>query len=249
MIRAIVVEDEPLARCYLADLLTRTGRVEIVGEAEDARDGLRLCQRPGVDAAFLDVCLPGPDGLILGGELTHLLHPPLLVFVTGSSDHAVTAFHLHAADYLLKPIEASRVEEAVRHLEQRLSEKRAALVASDTERGDERLPVRDRRRDVARLLPRHEIVAVLRRGRHTWIHTVDAEYPSYYPVGQVAAWLGGAPFLRAAREAIVNLEAVAEIIHYGDRLYQLRLKDRRGTVITLSRSGAHGLASFLKPHL
>jgi DNA-binding NarL/FixJ family response regulator len=58
MIRAVVVEDEPLARCYLADLLTRTGRVQIVGEAEDARDGLRLCKRPGVDAAFLDIRLP-----------------------------------------------------------------------------------------------------------------------------------------------------------------------------------------------
>src|SRR5437867_6554667 len=165
MIHAVVVEDEPLARCYLADLLTCTGRVEIVGEAEDARDGLRLCQRPRVDAAFLDIRLPGPDGLTLGKTLTRLSRPPLLVFVTGSADYAVAAFQVHAADYLLKPIEAKRVEEAVRHLEQRLSEQRAAAVAPDAERDGERLPVRDRRRDVARLLARHEIVAVLRRGR------------------------------------------------------------------------------------
>jgi LytTr DNA-binding domain len=106
----------------------------------------------------------------------------------------------------------------------------------------------DRLRDVARLLARHEIVAVVRRGRRTWIHTADAEYPSYYPVARVAAWLGGAPFLRAAREAVVHREAVAAIIHHGERLYHLRLKDRRGTIITVSRSGARCLASLLKPH-
>ena len=112
MIRAVVVEDEPLARCYLADLLTRTGRVEVVAQAEDARDGLRMCQQPGVEAAFLDIRLPGPDGLTLGKALAHLPHPPLLVFVTGFADYAVAAFQVHAADYLLKPIEAKRVEEA-----------------------------------------------------------------------------------------------------------------------------------------
>src|SRR5438034_3587815 len=105
MIHAVVVEDEPLARRYLAELLTRTGRVEIVGEAEDARDGLRLCQRPGVDAAFLDIRLPGPDGITLGSELTCLPHPPLLVFVTGSTAYAMAAFQVHATDYLLKPLE------------------------------------------------------------------------------------------------------------------------------------------------
>jgi DNA-binding LytR/AlgR family response regulator len=249
MIRAVVVEDEPLARSYLVDLLTRTGQMEVVGEAEDARDGLRLCQRPGVDAAFLDIRLPGPNGLTLGKALTRLSHPPLLIFVTGSADYAVAAFQVHAADYLLKPIEAERVKETVRHLEQRLREQRAACGAPDRERLGERLPVRDRRRDVARLLARHEIVAVLRRGRHTWIHTADAEYPTYYPVARVDAWLGGAPFLRAARDAIVNTEAVAEIIHYGDRLYRLYLKDRPGTVIGVSRSGARSLAFLLKSHL
>jgi DNA-binding LytR/AlgR family response regulator len=248
MIRAVVVEDEPLARRYLVGLLTRTGRVDVIGEAEDAYDGLRLCQRSGVDAAFLDIRLPGPDGLNLGKALTGLPHPPLLVFVTGSAEHAVAAFQMHAADYLLKPIEATRVEEAVCHLERRLSEQRA-VTAPDGERHGERLPVRDRRRDTVRLLARDEIVAVLRRGRRTWIHTGDEEYPCYHSVARVAAWLGGAPFLQAAREAIVNMDAVAEIVHYGDRLYQLRLKDRPGSVIAVSRTGARRLAALLKPRL
>jgi two-component system, LytTR family, response regulator LytT len=254
MIQAVVVEDEPLARGYLVALLARTGRVDVVGEAEDAREGLRLCARPGVDAAFLDVRLPGPDGLTLAGRLTHLSNPPLLVFVTGSADYAVPAFRVHATDYLLKPLEPRQVEEAVRHLEQRLQERRGGPNSpqpSDTPDAPpgEKLPVRDRGRDVARLLARREVVAVLRRGRRTWIHTTDAEYPSYYPLARVDPWLGGAPFLRVAREAIVNMEAVVEILHYGDRLYRLRLRDRRGTVVQVSRSGAQRLAPLLRPRL
>jgi two-component system, LytTR family, response regulator LytT len=249
MIRAVVVEDEPLARHYLSALLAGTGRVQVVGEAEDAREGLRLSAQPGVDVAFVDIRLPGPDGLALATRLVRLPHSPLLVFVTGSADHALAAFQVHAAGYLLKPLHAQQVEEAVLYLEHRLRERGAVAVDPSPEPITERLPVRDRDRDVARLLARHEIVAVLRRGRRTWIHTADAEYPSYYPVARVADWLGGEPFLRAARDAIVNMEAVAEILHYGDRLYQLRLRDRRGTRVEVSRSGARALASLLRPHL
>ena len=254
MIRAVVIEDEPLACRYLVNLLARTGRVEVIGEAEDAHHGLRLCARPEVAAAFVDIRLPGPDGLALAASLARLPTPPLLVFVTGAAHYAVAAFRVHAADYLLKPLEAEQVAEAVGHLEQRLRERDAAAShvappALPSPDGAERLPVRDRDRDVARLLARHEIVAVLRDGRRTWIHTADAEYPSYYPLAQLAFWLGEHPFLRAARDAIVNLDSVAEIIHYGDRLYQLRLKDRRGSTVAVSRSGARILASLLRPRL
>ncbi len=252
MIRAVVVEDEPLACRYLVDLLARTGRVEVVGEAEDAHNGLRLCMRPEVEVAFVDIRLPGPDGLALAASLTRLPTPPLLVFVTGATDYAVAAFRVHATDYLLKPLEAGQVEETVGQLERRLRERDAAAIygasgALPLAGNADRLPVRDRDRDVARLLARHEIVAILRDGRRTWIHTTDAEYPSYYPLAQLAAWLGEQPFMRAARDAIVNMEAVAEIVHYGDRLYQLRLKDRRGTTVAVSRSGARILSSLLTP--
>ena len=109
MIRAVVVEDEPLARQYLCTLLEQTGKVEVVGEADDGRAGLRLCAERAPDAAFLDIRIPGPDGLSLAGRLLTLARAPLIVFVTGFSGHAVDAFRVEAVDYLLKPIESGAV--------------------------------------------------------------------------------------------------------------------------------------------
>src|SRR5262249_10320188 len=76
----------------------------------------------------------------------------------------------------------------------------------------------------------------------TWVHTAAEELATCHPLAEVLGWLGGLPFLRVARDAIVNLNAVKEIVHYGDRLYQLRLSDRGGTVVEASRSAASRLA-------
>lgn len=249
MIRAIVVEDEPLARDYLVSLLGETGGVQVVGQAEDAASALRLFERHPAEVAFVDIRLPGPDGLTLGAALARFPQPPLLVFVTGHAEYAVDAYQVHPADYLLKPLEPDRVAETVVHLQQRLEERQMAGSTAEPEPEPELLPVRDRARDLARLLARHEIVAVLRRGRRTWIHTTEAEYSMYQPVADLEEWLGGKPFFRAARDAIVNLTYVQEILHFGDRLYRLRLMDREGTVVEVSRSSASELATILRCRL
>lgn len=248
MIRAVVVEDEPLAREYLTRLLVATGKVEVVGVAEDAPTGLRLCRKSQAEAAFLDIHLPGLDGISLGAALAQSPGRPLCVFVTAFPQYAVAAFEVHAVDYLLKPVDPERVERAVDYLCQRLQERQPPAHSSEELSGD-RLPVRLRDRDVARLLERQDIVAALRVGRRTWIHTQDAEYPSYLPLAKVEAWLGGQPFLRAARDAIVNLDQVTEITHFGDRLYHLQLKDRRQTIVKVSRSAASYLSHRLRVRL
>ena len=108
------------------------------------------------------------------------------------------------------------------------------------------LPVKDVDRDQIRLLARREVVAVLRRDRRTWVHTVREEFATYYPLANLTRWLGGDPFVQVGRHAIVNLQAIEHATHYGDRLYRVRLRDRVGTEITASRTGAVRLAAVLK---
>jgi DNA-binding LytR/AlgR family response regulator len=188
------------------------------------------------------------EALHLGTVLAQATTPSLLVFVTGFPQHAVAAFEIDTTDCLLRPIDARRVEQVVNGFCERLEERDPTALQKPGAASD-RLPVRLRERDVVRLLEREEIVGVFRKGRRTWIHTRDAEYPSYHPVTGLEAWLGGHPFLRAARGAIVNLDQVAEITHFGDRLYQLRLKDRQQTEVRASRSAASLLSHHLRPHL
>jgi DNA-binding LytR/AlgR family response regulator len=258
-IRVVIVEDEPLAAEYLAKLLDDTWQVEVVGTATDSEAGLRLCAELRPDAAFLDINLPGKDGVSLATQLAMLPQPPRLVFTTGVPERATDAFRLEAVDYLLKPLDPDQVAEAVNRLlailrpfESRsagnpddTSEIATASDKMDLSAADQLLPVKDVDRDQIRLLARYEIAAVIRRDRRTWVHTVREEFATYYPLSDLMRWLGGDPFIQVARHAVVSLRAIDKINHYGDRLYRLVLRDRLGTEITASRTGAARLSEVL----
>jgi DNA-binding LytR/AlgR family response regulator len=115
-IRAVIIEDEPLAAQYLAALLDDTCQVEVVGLATESEAGPRLCAELRPDAVFLDINLPGKDGVSLARQLAMLPQPPRLVFTTGHANRATDAFRLEAVDYLLKPLDPEQVMEAVNRL-------------------------------------------------------------------------------------------------------------------------------------
>ena len=262
-IRAVIIEDEPLAAQYLAELLDDTCQVEVVGTAGESEAGLRLCAELRPDAVFVDINLPGKDGVSLAKQLAMLPQPPRLVFTTGNANRATDAFRLEAVDYLLKPLDPEQVTEAVKRLLAYLRPFESGSPALQLRRADSNgvptpdkmlftgaandlLPVKDVDRDQIRLLARREIVAVLRRERRTWVHTVREEFATYYPLADLLRWLDGDPFLQIGRHAVVNLQAIEHVTHYGDRLYRVRLRDRVGTEITASRTGAARLAAVLK---
>ncbi|WP_435018254.1 LytR/AlgR family response regulator transcription factor [Tundrisphaera sp. TA3] len=246
MIRAVVVEDEPLARQYLSGCLEATGRVEVVGEAEDGVSGLALCRESAPDAAFLDIEMAGPDGLALAGQLLGLPRPPLVVFVTGYAGHAIDAFRVEAVDYLLKPFDPDQVRETVRRLEYRLLERGGNLPGQEEIEERRTIRVRDPADGAVLLIPRREVIAALRRKRRTWIHTRSAAYPGHEPLAHLGRQLGGEPFLQISRDAIVNFDEVAEVRRLGDRHYEVVLRDEPGTRVETSRSGAALLAERLR---
>jgi two-component system response regulator LytT len=256
-IRAVIIEDEPLAAQYLASLLDDTCQVEVVGTAAESVTGLRLCAELRPDVVFLDINLPGKDGVSSATQLAMLPQPPHLVFTTGNAGRATDAFRLKAVDYLLKPLDPAQVTEAVDRLLAHLrpfesapsGRPKDAPEAENTSFNGttgELLPVKDLDRDQIRLLARHEIAAVIRRDRRSWVHTVREEFATYYPLADLIRWLGGDPFVQVGRHAVVNLRAVEQVIHYGDRLYRVQLRDRESTEITVSRSGAARLGPVLK---
>ena len=114
--RIVIIEDDPLAAQYLAALLDDTCQVEVIGSAAESEEGLRLCAELRPDAAFLDINLPGRDGVSLATQLVMLPQPPLLVFTTGHANRATDAFRLGAVDYLLKPLDPEQVVQTVDRL-------------------------------------------------------------------------------------------------------------------------------------
>ncbi len=115
----LVVDDEPLARTRLKNLLadcTSPG-ARVAGEAASAVEAMRLLAHQSVDAVLLDIHMPGSDGLTLAQQLRALPHPPAVVFVTAHAEHAVQAFELEALDYLTKPVRLERLQAALQKIE------------------------------------------------------------------------------------------------------------------------------------
>lgn len=121
-LRALIVDDEALARSRLRTLLgdCKLPAALVEGEAANATQAVELLRRQAYDLALLDIHMPGADGLTLAQTLRTLPHPPALVFVTAHAEHAVQAFELEAVDYLTKPVRLERLQQALQKAERLL---------------------------------------------------------------------------------------------------------------------------------
>lgn len=113
-IKTLIVDDEPLARKGLAVRLSQYPEIEVVGLCKNGAEALDMCKSQVIDLLFLDIQMPGVSGLEVVKQLSELpLDMPAVIFVTAFDQYAVKAFEIHALDYLLKPVDDSRLEKAV----------------------------------------------------------------------------------------------------------------------------------------
>ena len=198
MIRIVVVEDEPLARQHLVDLLEELPGTAVVAQAANGREGLAAIVAHRPDAVFLDIEIPG----ITGTELMHLLPEPrpALVFVTAYPQHAIEAFAGGAVHYLLKPISRVGLAQALGRIRPQ---------DDPLQQGWLRLPVR--RRTGTRLLRPEEVEALVADLGDAVAWTAEGRLPVD---GSLAHWeerLRNHGFLRVHRNALVRLEAIREL--------------------------------------
>lgn len=198
MVRVVIVEDEPLARQHLVKMLRELPGVEVVGEASHGAEGLRLIVEQKPDAAFLDIRMPGMDGL----ELMKLLPEPrpALVFTTAHKDHALDAFEGGAIHYLLKPISRVGVAQALG----RVRPKQDPLQA-------EWLRIPARVKGARRLLRPEDCDALVADLGDCLAWTSEGQQRVE---GTLAHWeerLEGRGFIRVHRNALVRLDAVRAV--------------------------------------
>src|SRR5262245_57024677 len=127
-IRALIVDDEPLARQRIQLLAGEEADLEIIGECGSAADAVTAIEREGPDLLFLDVQMPEMDGFGLLQKLPRE-RLPLVIFITAYDQHAVRAFEAHARDYLLKPFQPERFKAAVRRAREHLANERVSSAA------------------------------------------------------------------------------------------------------------------------
>lgn len=130
--RVLIADDEPLARTRLAALLRACEGVELVASVADGEAALAACVETRPDLLLLDIAMPGLDGIAVARRLAALPYPPQTVFCTAYEEHALAAYELRAADYLLKPVRPERLREALaraRALQERAPPDAATLLA------------------------------------------------------------------------------------------------------------------------
>jgi len=231
VIRAAIADDEVLARRMLRALLAAEPDIELVGECRDGHELVTLLREQTPELLFLDVQMPGLDGF---GALARTSHVPVTIFVTAHEQHAVRAFDVEAADYLLKPFDDERFARAVQRARVHVERRRAT--------GD-RIAVRDGKG--VELVDPEAIDWITALDYYAELHVAGRSLLLREPLQDLETRLDPARFVRIHRSTIVNASRVRRLerLVHGD--YEVVLAD--GTRLRMSRARRKALERLLPP--
>lgn len=262
-LKAILVDDEPLAREELQYLLERVGDVEVVGVGANGIEGIELIREHQPDIVFLDVQMPGLDGFAV---MKKLLGPdfkktrlPEIVFATAFDQYAVRAFEVNAIDYLLKPFDRARLQKTIEKAKARrqsqpaedatgadtdsrldslmklLEQQTAQINAVQQPKQTSKIVVRAQQRLL--LIDQKDICFASTEDGDIRIVTQTMEgHSNCRTLEELMDQLDPEMFWRAHRSHVVNLQHIREVVPWFKSSYQLRMDDRKGTEIPVSRS-------------
>lgn len=234
-LRALIVDDEAPALSELAWLLGQDPRIGRVRTAESAAAALKAMESEPVDVLFCDISMPGLDGLDLARVLARFSHRPHLIFVTAYDQHAIEAFDLQAVDYVLKPVRADRLAEAVRRVVEsgRPAEPRPAPDADET--------IAVELAGVTRFVQRSQVLFVEAQGDYARLHTATGSHLIRIPLTTLEERWAPAGFIRIHRSTLVALAHVDEVRMDGGR-FCVRLG---GRTLQVSRRHSRQLRDLL----
>jgi two-component system response regulator LytT len=250
----LVADDEHLAREELCYLLREFADVEIAGTAANGLEALEAIERHDPDVVLLDVQMPGLDGLeLVRNLLASGARLPHIIFVTAYDQYAVQAFEVNAVDYLLKPVDKSRLRMSLDRV-LRLAEARGSAPAK-LEKALGQIPARPGARTKLLikqanrmfLVDSEDVVfATIDDGLITIVAGNVEGLSTYRTIEELQAALDPGIFWRVHRSYLVNINKIKEVVPWFKSSYQLRMDDRKHTEIPVSRSQTRRLRELLK---
>ena len=218
-VRALIVDDEPLARRGIRLRLERLGGFEIIGESASGRAAIADIARTAPDVVFLDVQMPGIDGFGVV-EAVGVARMPATIFVTAHDQHALRAFEAHAIDYVLKPIDDRRFADAATRVR--------ALIQSGTVQ--RQVVLRDGQRVL--IVDPAALEVIEADGDYVRVTMNGRPFLVRQTLASMIGTLTG--FMRVHRSAAVNVRRIREIVPAGDRAYRITMQS--GATVQSSRS-------------
>ena len=244
MIRTLIVDDEKLARERLLSFLRGYDDIEVIGQAKNGVEAVRAIDEESPDLVFLDVQMPGMDGFEV---LKTVRKSPQVVFATAFDEYAIRAFEVHAADYLLKPIARTRLEEALRRVRLRLDgqptgpqlRELVELLEARQRRYLAQLPLHRGRQIL--VMPTEQILWFEVEYRLVYAHVDGDRYMTNFTLRELEERLDPEVFFRAHKSRLVNLKHVRAIVPWVGGRFKLVMRDQKGSEVELSRAQAREL--------
>lgn len=234
-LRTFIIDDEAPARRELRYLLEQVSGVEVVGEASNGTAALKGIRENRPSLVFLDIQMPGLNGLELARFLCELPERPLLVFATAFDEYALQAFEVDAIDYLCKPFTLERVAKAI------AKARKAVVMAVAQPAAEVRHPIEPERKII---LYRGESIVPIAAERilfaraeegEVLVHAVDGRYRSRCTLSELEQKLAASGFVRSHRGYLVNINHVREVIPWFNGSYKLIMDDRERSEVPVSR--------------
>ncbi len=248
----IVVDDEQLACDELSYLLKDFAEVDVIATGSNGLEAVDLIQKMEPELVFLDVDMPGLDGMGVIRRLREKeIEPPHFIFVTAYDQYAVEAFRLQALDYLLKPVEKGRLAETIERAKRMIQEKRvpeapvAAVKAVTPSQPRTKLLVRNSNRNF--IVDANEVIyATIDDGLITLVTTNIEGHSNYRTIEDLQANLDRDLFWRVHRSYLVNINRIKEVVPWFKSSYQLRMDDKKHTEVPVSRVQTRRLRELFK---
>jgi two-component system response regulator LytT len=248
----VVVDDEQLACDELAYLLRDFPEVEVVATGSNGLQAVDLIQKLEPELVFLDVHMPGLDGMGVVRRLREKeIEPPHFIFVTAYDQYAVEAFRLEALDYLLKPVDKGRLAETIERARRLIQEKRApepaaaAAKTQVTQAPRTKLLVRNSNRNF--IVDANDVIyATIDDGLITLVTTNIEGHSNYRTIEDLQANLDRELFWRVHRSYLVNINRIKEVVPWFKSSYQLRMDDKKHTEVPVSRVQTRRLRELFK---
>jgi len=246
---AIVVDDEQLARDELAFLLKDFPEIDVIATGSNGLEALNLIEKLEPEVVFMDVNMPGLDGLGVAQRLREKgIDPPHFIFVTAYDQYAVEAFRLEAMDYLLKPLDRGRLAETIDRVRRLIVDKKSTeptpappLVPTPRTK----LMVKAANRNF--IVDANDVIyATIDSGLITLVTTTFEGQSNYRTIEDLQASLDRELFWRVHRSYLVNINRIKEVVPWFKSSYQLRMDDKKHTEIPVSRVQTRKLRELFK---
>jgi two-component system response regulator LytT len=244
MLRAFIVDDEPLARDELAYLLKRSKQVDIVGQAENIETAFEALKDIDIDVIFLDIQLGDDSGIDIANKLNELEFPPLIVFATAYDEYALKAFELNAADYVLKPFDENRVQHTVEKLVKLFNSHEPAISLSSKKYFSERtekLAITVDEKIV--LVNVNDLLFIESNEGKTTIATKKQKYVVAESLVAFERRLVNSSIVRVHRSFLANINCIEELEPWFNSTYNLIMTN--GEKVPLSRTYIKELKQLL----